>query len=70
MEDGFESGNFGVITDPDYRFQLYLSWRSLIKRGENPDPKEFTEGHNIPFESLGEIVREFTSYDPTGERWG
>jgi hypothetical protein len=70
MEGGMESGHTGVIEDPDFRFELYLDWLSIRSQEPSYEAKEFTKNKGIPFEALGEIVREFQSYDPTGERWG
>lgn len=68
-EGGLSSGNFGQVTDPDFRFEIYMDWKEVKKRYPDYDPKEFAENKGIPFKELGEITREFDSYDPTGERW-
>lgn len=70
MDAGIESGNSGAINDPDFRFEIYLDWKSVKQNAPSYNPQTFCKNKNIPFESLGEIVREFNSYDPTGERWG
>lgn len=70
MEGGMETGHTGQITDPDFRFEIYQDWKSVLERNPDYDPKLFTRRKGIPFDSLGEIVREFDSYDPSGERWG
>ncbi len=70
MDNGIESGNLGVISDPDFRFEIYLDWKSVLENEPDFDPQTFAKNKKIPFESLGEIVREFKSYDPKGERWG
>jgi|TARA_B110000211_G_C14080011_1_gene554077 hypothetical protein len=70
MEGGIESGHSGQITDPDFRFELYLDWLSIRSRGSSFSAESFCKNKGIPFEALGMLVREFQSYDPTGERWG
>jgi hypothetical protein len=70
MEGGIESGHSGQISDPDFRFELYLDWLSIRENEPSYRPQEFAKNKGIPFESLGMLVREFQSYDPTGERWG
>ncbi|MAW65618.1 MAG: hypothetical protein CMD18_05415 [Flavobacteriales bacterium] len=69
MEGGIATGNLGQITDPDFRFEIYLDWKSVRKRYPNYDVQQFARNKGIAFERLGEIVREYDSYDPTGERW-
>ena len=70
MEGGIESGHSGQITDPDFRFELYLDWLSIRSRGSSFSAERFCKNKGIPFEALGMLVREFQSYDPTGELWG
>ena len=70
MDCGIESGNYGVISDPDFRFELYQDWKSILSQYPNYDPRRFCKNKGIKFEALGELVREFESYDPTGKRWG
>ena len=70
MDNGIASHHTGVIKDPDFRFEIYMDWKSILSREPGYDPKLFTKDKGIPFESLEDIVREFDSYDPTGERWG
>ena len=69
MEGGIATGNLGQITAPDFRFEIYLDWKSVRKRYPNYKAQEFARNKGIAFERLGEIVREYDSYDPTGERW-
>ncbi len=70
MDCGIETGHSGQISDPDFRFEIYQDWKSIYKRNPNYDREEFCRNKGIPLESLGEIMREFNSYDPTGKRWG
>lgn len=62
--------NLGVLADSDFRFEIYKNWKSITSREPNYDPKVFCEDKEIPFESLGKIIREFDSYDKDGSRWG
>jgi hypothetical protein len=70
MDCGIESGNYGVLADSSFRFEIYKNWKSIISREPNYSAQTFCRDKEIPFEALGNIVREFDSYDPTGERWG
>jgi hypothetical protein len=70
MDGGVESGHSSQISDPDFRFEIYQDWKSIIREEPNYNPKRFAKNKGIPFEAIGEIVREFDSYDPTGEKWG
>lgn len=70
MDCGIESGHTGMVSDPDYRFELYMDWLSIRRRDKSFSGERFEKNKGIPKGSLGQIVREFQSYDPTGERWG
>ena len=70
MDCGIESGHTGMISDPDFRFEIYQDWLSIRSREPSYDSQKFEKNKGIPKGSLGEIVKEFQSYDPTGERWG
>ena len=71
MEDtGIAPIASGHIQDPDLRLQIYMDFRSLRKKEPDYTVQQFCEGKEITLTILEEIVREFKSYDPTGERWG
>jgi hypothetical protein len=70
MEGGIESGHSGKVSDPDFRFELYQDWLSIRSRDKSFSSQRFCKNKGIPFEALGMLVREFQSYDPTGEKWG
>lgn len=70
MEGPKPSEHSGQISDPDFRFELYLNWLSIRRNSPSFTAERFCKNKGIPFEALGMLVREFQSYDPTGERWG
>lgn len=70
MENGIASGNFGTVQDPDYRFELYLDWKSFYKNFPGLGAEFFCKSKGISQESLENLVREFDSYNQSGNRWG
>lgn len=70
MDGGIEPRHTGQITDPDYRFEIYQDWKSIIREEPNYDPRNFAKNKGIPFKAIGEIVHEYDSHDPTGQHWG
>ena len=69
-DNGIASQVGGTMQDPDERFQIYKDWRSVVKESPYVGAERFCRNKGINQTILEAIVREFRSYDPTGERWG
>ena len=70
MDCGIDPGHSGVIEDPDFRFELFSDILSIRSREPLYSLRKFEKNKEIPKGSISEIIKEFLSYDPTGERWG
>jgi len=70
MDCGIPTTNSGRTNDPDFRFEIYRDWKSIYRRYPNYDREEFCKEKGLSPDELGEIMREFQSYDPDGSRWG
>lgn len=65
MDCGMESGNFGVITDPDFRYEIYEDWKSILSRYPDYDVKRFCKNKGISEENLDKIVEEYKNFKPS-----
>ncbi len=52
MEGGIGPDHTGQITDPDYRYELYEDWKSIISREPNYDIRVYCRDKSISLDAF------------------
>jgi hypothetical protein len=65
MEGGIGPGHTGQITDPDFRWEIYMDWKSVKERYPDYSAERFARNKGISLLNLEKITKEFKNTQVT-----